>query len=126
MAGVVLKDGNGIEVEHGNPSQIEVPYKENDGNTSKVKYTLMSRINVYTYIGADDPECVKITGRVSKLAAGDFFISSFGEKQLKELGSLVETKYDGVVVDSEYKINILFTLKSFTVGEVYSFEEILS
>lgn len=126
MAGVVLKNENGNEVEYSNVYQIEVPYKENDGGVSKVKYTLMSRINGYTYIGTDNPNYVKITGRVSKIATGEFYICKFGEKNLKELGSLTETKFDGVVVESEYKINILFTLKNFTVGETYTLDELIS
>lgn len=126
MAGVVLKNENGTEVEYSDVKQIEVLYKNNDDSVFNAKYTLMSQINAYTFINAKEVNYVKITGRVSKLATGEFFMVSFGEKDCKELGQLAETKHDGVVVDSEYNIVIMFTLKKLAVGETYYLPDLVS
>lgn len=116
MAGIILKNENGTEVEYSDVKQIVVPYKENNGTMFDMKYTLLSGYNVYSITSVPGSSGWKVTGTIPKVSTGDFYMCNFGESDCRDLGRYLESA-------NEYQLNLFFTLKKLEVGQIYELED---
>ena len=115
MANITLKNANGEEVEYNSVKQIAV----ND-----YKFTRLNEMNVYLLRGENSNYMV--TGKVNSLSIfGDKgFFCEVSENDCKNFGYEAETKYDGAVISTEYRVMIIFTTKTLTIGETYALADI--
>ena len=51
MAGIILKDGVGNELEYSDVKQIKIPYQDSEGKISAYKFTRIVNLNAYAIIG---------------------------------------------------------------------------
>jgi hypothetical protein len=110
MAGVILKDKNGNADEYSDVKKLEVPYKEADGSTSKLKYTATKFMRYYV-ASQQSNGAYLIQKSLSYINTNDISMFSVGESECREFGKESSTK--------GYELLIIGVAKDLTVGNSY-------
>lgn len=113
MAGIILKDGVGNELEYSDVKQIKIPYQDSEGKISAYKFTRIVNLNAYAIIGQGSTNNIanyKVMKKLQYLPSQDFFMCSVTDTDCQELGD-------------ENTLIVFLTPKSLTVGETYAATE---
>ena len=105
MAGIILKDGNGNEIEYSGVNQINVTYKD-DTNTRVHKFYRLATMRPYivTQNGSvGNIATYEVTERLQFIPSDDVFACGMSDDQ-------IEAMRNGIMI---------ITAKDLTVGETY-------
>ena len=113
MAGIILKDGVGNEIEYSGVSQIKIPYKNSDGTTKGIKYTDISSLKIYAVTQSDGKYLVQ--KRFEYIPSNDCYVFAVYETECREFDD-----DDGSTSDKGCAVLVFVTPKTLTIGETYA------
>lgn len=111
MAGIVLKGPKGEVIEYSGVTQMEIPYQDDDKNTSAEKFTRIESLNSYAVLSQGDGN-YKVLKTLEYIPSNEFFMCGITDTDCQELGKEQS--------DGSYFITIFLTPKSLTVGTTYA------
>lgn len=115
MAGIVLKDRSGNEIEYEAATQLNVPCYNANGDRSMNIFTKLSSLTAHI-VSTEDGVNYKIEKYISSIGgAANFF--EFSDSQCKEYG------YENT--DGSYKMMVFLYPKTLTIGETYKIWDML-
>lgn len=113
MAGVILKDRSSAEIEYNNVDQLNVPYKDNDGNVGKIKYTKMTALNSYAVSRQSDGKYL-VHKKFEYIPANDYYLFAVYESECRDFDN-----GDGSG-DKGCAVIVFVTAKDLNIGEKYN------
>ena len=116
MAGIVLKDGNGTEVEYEGTKRLKATYCDSEGNKKTGVYTRFSDMRAYILSTADGTN-YKVEASITALGGDEGKAIEFSDEQIEEFG------YDGS--DGSRKLMVLLYPSSLTIGETIKLWDII-
>lgn len=116
MARIVLKDRSGAEIEYNDVDQFNVPYKDNNGNAGKIKYTKMTALNSYA-VTQQSAEKFLVQKKFEYIPTDNYYVFAVYETECREFGN------DSSGSDKGCSVMVFITPKELNVGEIYALDD---
>ena len=111
MAEIILKDLNSNENEYSNVTQIEVPYRDNNGALDTRKFTSLLNAKVYA-INKIEGNTYLVKKKLQYIPSQYLVLYALDESEFKEVG------------DANGSCSFILTTKELEVGNTYALTDV--
>ena len=116
MAVIVLKDMSATGIEYNGVDQLNVPYKDDNGNMGKIKYTKMTALNSYAVTQQSGGKYL-VQKKFEYLPNNNFYSFAVYETECREFDN------DGSSSDKGCAVTVIVTPKELNIGETYNYAD---